>query len=233
MNDRTFELYDRLGVKPSATQGELKAAYRSKARTMHPDLGGDPREFDLLKKSYDVLSDPERRRVYDETGEIRQKVPDNTDAAVMGEISKYLALMLGEETVDPCSLDMVKEITILLRKEIDGNEDAARKSRLALSRIDRILKQNMFRPREVDAHNSFTGMMEWHRAQAEAHLKLVAEKNARLQRSIEFLQGYRFDQGFDLIAAARATQGMSQAQYASATGTTYRGSFWGGGNGGF
>jgi DnaJ-class molecular chaperone len=35
----------------------------------HPDKGGDPEKFKLLSKAYDVLSDPEKRALYDQHGE--------------------------------------------------------------------------------------------------------------------------------------------------------------------
>lgn len=37
--------YDVLGVKPGATEAEIEASYRQKAKLLHPDLGGDPESF--------------------------------------------------------------------------------------------------------------------------------------------------------------------------------------------
>lgn len=61
--------YDTLGVTPTATATEIKRAYRSKARTAHPDKGGTQAEFEPIVHAYEVLSDPERRLLYDTTGE--------------------------------------------------------------------------------------------------------------------------------------------------------------------
>lgn len=38
-----------LGLAPTATPDQVKAAYRAKARTMHPDVGGDPGTFLAMK----------------------------------------------------------------------------------------------------------------------------------------------------------------------------------------
>ena len=61
--------YARLGVQPSASADEIRAAYREKARETHPDRNpDDPKaaeRFRAVKDAYQVLRDPERRKSYD------------------------------------------------------------------------------------------------------------------------------------------------------------------------
>ncbi|KAG0557924.1 hypothetical protein KC19_11G166500 [Ceratodon purpureus] len=61
--------YDILGVSKTASQDELKKAYRKAAIKNHPDKGGDPEKFKELAQAYEVLSDPEKREIYDQYGE--------------------------------------------------------------------------------------------------------------------------------------------------------------------
>ena len=61
--------YDRLGIKPDATDAEIKRAYRSKATKTHPDKGGSAEEFAPIATAYETLSDPNRRLLYDATGQ--------------------------------------------------------------------------------------------------------------------------------------------------------------------
>ena len=63
------DFYDTLGVERTATQDEIKKAFRKLARAHHPDVAGDDpmaaERFDRIRKAYDVLGDPEARARYD------------------------------------------------------------------------------------------------------------------------------------------------------------------------
>jgi len=68
----TRNFYDVLGVPKTASDKEIRAAYRRLARKYHPDLNpGDKSaeaRFKELQGTYDVLSDPEKRKKYDQFG---------------------------------------------------------------------------------------------------------------------------------------------------------------------
>lgn len=63
--------YEILGVKPDATEEDIRAAYRALARQHHPDVNKatDAAErFNEVQQAYDLLSDPEKRAAYDRFG---------------------------------------------------------------------------------------------------------------------------------------------------------------------
>jgi len=64
----TEALYTELGVEKNATKREIKKAWRNLARTHHPDRGGDPDEFKKKEHAYGILSDEEKRSLYDQGG---------------------------------------------------------------------------------------------------------------------------------------------------------------------
>jgi molecular chaperone DnaJ len=66
MADKDY--YDILGVPKTATTDEIKKAFRKAARKHHPDAGGSEERFKEINEAYEVLSDAEKRKQYDEYG---------------------------------------------------------------------------------------------------------------------------------------------------------------------
>jgi DnaJ-class molecular chaperone with C-terminal Zn finger domain len=60
--------YKMLGIERDADDQAVKAAYRKAAKGAHPDSGGDAEQFARLQAAFELLKDPVRRRVYDDTG---------------------------------------------------------------------------------------------------------------------------------------------------------------------
>jgi len=75
-------LYEILGVETTATKIEIKSAYRKAALEHHPDKGGNEEEFRRKNEAYEVLSDDEKRKVYDT--ELNRPKPVNRGLNMFG-----------------------------------------------------------------------------------------------------------------------------------------------------
>lgn len=68
-----IDYYNILGVNKGASQDDIKKAYKKLARKYHPDLNPDDpnahRKFQEINEANEVLSDPEKRKKYDQYGE--------------------------------------------------------------------------------------------------------------------------------------------------------------------
>lgn len=82
------DYYETLGVSRTATAEELKKAFRGLARLYHPDVTKNKvtgeAKFKEINEAYEVLSDPEKRRLYDELGANWQQGANGRSASADG-----------------------------------------------------------------------------------------------------------------------------------------------------
>jgi DnaJ family protein A protein 2 len=67
-DDDTYYKVLGSGISRRSTTEEIKKAYRKRAMELHPDKGGDAEQFKSLGEAYEVLSDPQKKAVYDRYG---------------------------------------------------------------------------------------------------------------------------------------------------------------------
>lgn len=124
-NGNDGRLYRLLGLSPEATQEDIRKAHRRLVHEYHPDANPDDssaeERFKEIQRAYDTLSDPEKRRAYDEklqsphvrrpwrTGATREGEasatrgaanPDNHGETARTERSRYLARIGGILGID-------------------------------------------------------------------------------------------------------------------------------------
>jgi curved DNA-binding protein CbpA len=103
----TTDLYAVLGADKTASQDELKAAYRRAAMKAHPDReGGSDEAFKAVQQAGDILLDPEKRAEYDKTGKVPGEGPSLQDRveAMLDDLLEKLGSKGFEK-----SLQQVKE----------------------------------------------------------------------------------------------------------------------------
>ena len=96
------DYYEILEVTKGASQDEIKKAFRSKAREYHPDVNKSPdaeTKFKELGEAYEVLSDPERRSMYDRYGHeglSQSGYQGFTGQFDFGDLSDIFSAMFGD-----------------------------------------------------------------------------------------------------------------------------------------
>lgn len=132
-----MSLYDDLGVEPTATEDEIKAAYRKKATRSHPDRGGDAAEFKKAANAFGVLSDPAKRQRYDDTGlESDDDEPGNRAAQLIVAAFRDVMMDTLRRNIDPKQPNLVALVRQRLQTDLGKNETQAKDAAEALKAME-------------------------------------------------------------------------------------------------
>lgn len=117
--DGVIDPYVMLGIARDAGGEVIRRAWRRAVKTAHPDSGGDAENFGRLQTAYELLQDPVRRKVYDDTGYDPQLAdPKDLEGALM------LETLVNEFILDerePGSFDPVAAMRRKLSDDIVKN----------------------------------------------------------------------------------------------------------------
>ena len=179
--------YQLLGLERDADEAAVKAAYRKAAKSAHPDAGGDLDAFGRLNASYELLKDPVRRRVYDDTGYDPQ-LADATDLKGLMMLETLVNEMILDERA-PGSFDPVAG----LRRKLTDDLLKARFHILELERHRTRVRQHADRIGRRP-ENDVLGAMLRARAQSITEAIKGAETQiSAIERAYAMLEGYSYE----------------------------------------
>lgn len=165
-------LYNNLGVDKNATPDEIKKAHRKGVKENHPDKGGDPEKFAMIQHAYEILSDEDRRKRYDETGD---------DEAPRDEFMMRFASFLEAEVLSILEknksfhIDIVEHGCRTLLKQITNSEFQIPQYQEHIAKLERAITR-------IKSKNGNTLMVTL----IKEKIKLYNTKIDQLKQSIEF-----------------------------------------------
>jgi curved DNA-binding protein CbpA len=186
----TPDLYALLGVSRTASPSDIKAAFRRKVKDSHPDVGGDPEDFHLLKLAYDVLTDEEARRHYDETGEVPSDRAGNaTDEAHFRTLVGDLLMTMIAQGTSPTFSNMLEEMNEALAVQVRATDRQLASLSELVSRIEEVLS----RLHAGEGEDFLIVLLQERRDETEAKIKKARGLKTRLLRLQQRLALYSYD----------------------------------------
>lgn len=193
-----MSLYDILGVKKTASEGEIKKAYRKKATTHHPDKGGDPEDFKALVVAYNILYDGEKRSRYD-NGESAEKITQSQQTEDQEILSTVLSLFIGVvEINDPNEVNIIEQIQMNLQGSLSKIWEATATEMSKIQKFEAALKRLKVKKKE----NMFA-------QSAQGHILTIKETIMKLERQKRICEGaFKFLEAYEYEIDARVHEVM-------------------------
>ncbi|BCH54185.1 molecular chaperone DnaJ [Agrobacterium vitis] len=179
--------YVMLGLERDADEAAVKAAYRKKAKSAHPDAGGDPDEFGRITTSYDLLKDPVRRKVYDDTGYDPQ-LADVADLKGLMVLESLINDMILDER-EPGSFDPVAG----LRRKLTDDILKARFHILELERHRTRIRKHVDRIGRRPETDVLGSMLRARTQSIAEAIKNAETQIDAIERAYSMLEGYSYE----------------------------------------
>lgn len=195
--------YQILGVKPDASESAIKQAYRALAKQHHPDAGGDPEKFRDLALAYSVLSDPERRDEYDQTGRMDTVAAFSEMQAVAGAIAQMIQQMLEK---NPYALETADVVAQMRQAGMMGLESEKRAVDGLSKQVRSLEKLRSRVKRNNEEENIFLTIIDEKIKLLRLQLANHTQNRKIASRLIEVLENYSTP-----VDAMRGMQGMMYA----------------------
>jgi curved DNA-binding protein CbpA len=185
--DRMRNLYEVLGISPDASNDQVRAAYRTKVKEVHPDAGGSNQAFSEVVIAYEILIDEDRRKQFDDTGSV-----EDSSMAILHGAKLIIERLLNEliQRDDAKYVDVVALMCTNISRTVsekDRSIDALEKRRHSMADLKGRFKAKL---------SSETYLPELLETKIEAVGKAIAAERlsiAQLNAASSLLRRYDFE----------------------------------------
>lgn len=177
-------LYEILGIEPTATQDEIKAAYRELSKALHPDKGGKDSRQSEINNAYTILSNPAKRQRYDDTGNATDKPYEN-------RVNDFLAnifFKLIDQNPDPGTVDLIEQMNRCLHAIIKDGYQSIAHSEKSVKKFNRVLDKLSSK-----GNRSLMILLTRQIDQLEKNIMADRENLEFTKEVLEILKDYTFD----------------------------------------
>jgi curved DNA-binding protein CbpA len=172
--------YQTLGLDPSCSAAEVKAAYRRLSSEHHPDRGGDSERMAQINTAYETLSDPDRRQRFDETGNLRE--PPGVDSLAREVL---FGAMLR-------ALDQLRDDADLVKAVRNALQSARAEGRSKLSDVKRRQERLEAARSKIEDGGLFAGLFDQRAGDLTRGRQGLESQLAAFDRAIELLEACRW-----------------------------------------
>ncbi|MQW85526.1 J domain-containing protein [Sinorhizobium saheli] len=179
--------YVLLGIERDADERAIRTAYRRAVKTAHPDRGGDADQFGKLQAAYDLLKDPVRRKVFDDTG-YDPELADPKDLKGLMMLETLVNEFILDER-EPGSFDPVAAMRRKLSDDIVKNRFHILELERHRSRVRKHLDRLGRRP-DTDVLGSML------RARSQSIADAIKNAEAQIEaieQAYQMLEGYSYE----------------------------------------
>lgn len=212
--------YEELGVERTADEPAIRKAYRGKAKTAHPDKGGNREQWERVSRSLTVLTNPKSREHYDRTGKIDEPEVDNDRAGALAIVHSHLGTLVTaflnggfKPEDDPRYIDIPGKIRAIIETEIaEGHQNIATGTEVVAYQRD-LKRRFRFKGKRAQ-DDTISKIFEAQIADSEKAIANIREAIRLRKLALEVLRDYSFDRkdrewsfedGLQYGAATRST----------------------------
>ena len=181
--------YDVLKVNKHANEKEIKDAYRQMSKAYHPDKpNGDVEKFKEIAAAYEILSDPEKKKMFDENGVVSTE--DQIARKAQALIQQCFQTLVGQYGMERLlTVDVIAEMKSLMDQGIQELDNLTGKVKGDVSAAEKVLGKFTFEKKK----NPIQAMLDNDISKNKALILQYNSEKVIAKRTYNLLKDYKFD----------------------------------------